>query len=420
MKLTLANHPVTDLRAGDATRLDGTELTVNLNELRRLLLEDTRLESVDIEIVRPGEQSRIGSVFDILEPRAKEPGDGSDFPGILGPLKTAGRGTTHVLRGTAITVLDDAPGPGVGRIVEMSGPAAAECPYAALHHVVLVPHAKPDVVRHLAQNAQRLVSVKAAVYLARTAIGQPPASTDVYELGGPTETGREGLPRIAYIAQIQGRQRPGEVDEQVLYGLNTMGMVPTPLHPNEWMDGAVVIAYWNMAVETYFYQNHPVIQELYQWHHERKITFAGTIVTMAGDDNVDRARNAMFCAELAKWNLGADGAVLTKYGGGAPHTDMGVTAHMCEELGIKTSVQVQDSSADRTLESAMLFNYPDVDAIVAVNGNDIKWPVAQVEHIIAGNPAAAAALRDLKEVTAGAVLGIAGQQGYSRARGFVV
>ncbi len=37
----------------------------------------------------------------------------------------------------------------------------------------------------------------------------------------------------------------------------------------------------------------------------------------------DRTRLA---AELAKWNLAADGVVLTKYGGGAPHADMALTA----------------------------------------------------------------------------------------------
>ncbi|MCH7751349.1 MAG: hypothetical protein IH898_04265 [Planctomycetes bacterium] len=44
-------------------------------QIRRLhceLLEDRRLESVDLEIVCPGDPCRVGYVFDILEPRAKE------------------------------------------------------------------------------------------------------------------------------------------------------------------------------------------------------------------------------------------------------------------------------------------------------------------------------------------------------------
>ena len=106
MRLDLAVHPVSEMRSGAATRLEGSLLQVNVAELRRHLLEDRRLESVDLEMVRPGELCRVGYVFDVLEPRAKDPGSGSDFPGVLGPLSLAGRGTTHVLRGAAVTVVD--------------------------------------------------------------------------------------------------------------------------------------------------------------------------------------------------------------------------------------------------------------------------------------------------------------------------
>ena len=81
MKLTLAIHPITELRAGPKTELDGSSLQVDLEELRRYILEDRRLESVDLEIVSPGEPCRVGYVFDILEPRAKEPGSGQDVRG---------------------------------------------------------------------------------------------------------------------------------------------------------------------------------------------------------------------------------------------------------------------------------------------------------------------------------------------------
>ena len=105
MQLTLAVHPVTDIRFGAATRLYGTALVVDPEELRRLVLEDESLTSVDLEIARPGESCRAGPVFDIIEPRAKEPGSSPDFPGILGPPVTAGMGTTHILEGAAVTVL---------------------------------------------------------------------------------------------------------------------------------------------------------------------------------------------------------------------------------------------------------------------------------------------------------------------------
>src|ERR1044071_2418977 len=103
MALALALHPITNLIFGDKHRLDGNLLTVDVNELRRMVLEDNAFNSVEFEIVRPGESCRAGPIFDIVEPRAKAPGGSPDWPGILGPPHTAGFGTTHVLQGTAVT-----------------------------------------------------------------------------------------------------------------------------------------------------------------------------------------------------------------------------------------------------------------------------------------------------------------------------
>ena len=419
MELTLAIHQITDLRFGDSTHLDGCILVVDRESLTNHLLEDPRLQSVDMDIANPGEACRIGVVFDIIEPRVKEPGAGSDYPGILGPIATAGQGTTHVLRGAAVTLVDEAAPLGNNKIVEMSGPASEESPYSVLHHLAIVPHTDSNLERHTAQNALRLASVKTSVFLAKTALGQMPNATEVFQSDGPTQAGRDGLPRVAYIGQIHSRQRVAEVDEQILYGANTAGMVPVMLHPNEWLDGGVVSGYQNMGVETYFYQNHPVISELYRWHREGKITLVGTIATMAASDNSDRERNCMLASEMAKWNLAADGVVLTKYGGGAPHADMALTARLCEQSGIFTTVQVSDMSRDRQAESALLFNYPEVDAIVYVGGGDTNWDLPAVEKVVAGNPAMTAALEVAQEIPAGGICGVTSQQGISKLRCFI-
>ena len=157
MSLTLAKHPVDGLTAAGSTGLHGSSLHVNLDELRLHLLEDRRLESVDLEIVNPGDSCRAGYVYDILELRAKAPGSGNDFPGILGPISTAGQGTTHVLTGAVVTVLDGGqPGGdhgfvtrrgGMTKILEMSGPASGASPYASKSHLVVTPHAHSEVPR---------------------------------------------------------------------------------------------------------------------------------------------------------------------------------------------------------------------------------------------------------------------------------
>ena len=138
MRLTLAIHPVHAITMGDSTRLDGASLAVDGGELRKIILEDARLGAVDIEIAYSGESCRIGVVADIVEPRAKEPGSGSDFPGVVGPMAVAGSGTTHVLRGAAVTVVDEGTPLQGGKVLEMIGPAGEQSPYSWLQHLVIV------------------------------------------------------------------------------------------------------------------------------------------------------------------------------------------------------------------------------------------------------------------------------------------
>lgn len=419
MRLTLAYHPITDIQYGETTKLEGTVVAVDQAALQTYLLGDQRLQGVDFDIVHPGEKCRFGVVYDILEPRAKNPANGADFPGILGPLESAGQDVTHVLQGAAVSVLDEGASIAGGKIVEMSGDAGAACPYATLHHLIVTPHLRQSLERHSALNALRLASVKTAVYLARAAIEQTPAATEIFDTHGPGQPSRNSTPRIAYIGQIHSRQRVAEVDEQILYGANTTGMLPVLLHPNEWLDGAVVTCNNSRMVETYFYQNHPVITELYRAHQAGTLDFVGTIATTAASDNDDRARNCMLAAQQAKWILNADGVILTKYGGGAPHADMALTAQLCETLGIRTTVQVSDMSKDRRAESALLFNYDEVDAIVYVGGRDTSWSVPYAERTIVGTPDAMAELAAAQQLEAERICGVTGQQGASQLQALV-
>src|SRR4029434_9770544 len=110
----------------------------------------------------------------------------------------------------------------------------------------------------------------------------------------------------------------------MLYGIDTEGMLPTLLHPNEWLDGALVPSYHASigGAETYLYQNHPVILELYRRHRAGEINFVGSVATIASANNFDRERNTRFAANLTKWALRADAAVLTQLVRGGPLADL--------------------------------------------------------------------------------------------------
>ena len=237
MQLALAYHPITEIHFGAQTRLDGTVLVIDPEELRRVVLEDETVENVNFEIVRPGESCRAGPIFDIVQPRAKGTGSSPDFPGILGPPTSAGMGTTHVLEGAAVSVLAErSPGESrsvTGRVLEMSGVAAEATVYSSLQHLVVIPNTRAGLPIHTIDKAYRKAGIKVAVYLGRAGLDQTPESTQTFEPVGPGEAGRAGLPRFAYVGQIFSRQRKPAVDEPILYGANTEGMLPIVLHPDE-------------------------------------------------------------------------------------------------------------------------------------------------------------------------------------------
>jgi len=425
MQLTLAHHPITEIRFSSPTRLDRTTLYVDAEELVPLLLEDKSLANVDFQIVSPGESCRAAPVFDIIEPRAKGPDSSPDFPGVLGPPLTAGMGTTYILQGAAVTVLREASPGGsrtsTGYVLEMSGPPAEGSYYASLHHLIVIPRTRQGLPDYAVLKAYRMLGLKVAVYLARAALDGAPASTQTFEAVGPAERGREGLPRVAYVGQIFSRQRKPHQDEQILYGTNTEGMLPLPLHPDEWIDGAILPTYHRSlgGAETYFVQNHPVIMELYRRHHGRELNFVGTVATISSSDNFDRERNCHATANLVRSTLKAAAAVLTKWGGGVPHADLSETARLLESAGVRTAVMVSDMSRDRRVESALLFNYPEVNAIVYNGGNGTRWMAPRVERVIAPSAELVEALTGPIEIEGVNVVGFANEQGASHLRAMV-
>ena len=164
MPLTLAIHPITEICFGKRLDLEGKRLVVDAAELSRLILEDGAIEAVDFQIARPGESCRAGPIFDIVEPRAKAPGGSPDWPGIIGPPQTAGSGTTHVLSGAAVTALrEESPGDSrgaTGYVLEMSGAAATGSRYAALHHLIVIPHTRGDLPIHSRHKAYRCGAIE--------------------------------------------------------------------------------------------------------------------------------------------------------------------------------------------------------------------------------------------------------------------
>ena len=135
MDLELRNVQVKDVVLGDKNDLKDGVLTVDVEGLKKLILEDPRVTAVKVDLAKPGESCRILPVKDVVEPRYKP--EGEIFPGVFGSeVPEAGSGVTYVLKGCAVVTT----GPIVGfqeGLIDMSGPAAQYTLFSKLNNVVL-------------------------------------------------------------------------------------------------------------------------------------------------------------------------------------------------------------------------------------------------------------------------------------------
>jgi glycine reductase len=419
MRLELRWSRVEALAAAPATRLSGTRLEIDLEGLGTLLAGDPRLARVRIDLAHPGESCRIGRVLDVIAPRAKLDG-GEDFPGALGGLARAGNGRTLALDGVAVVVTDQqARQTGALAVIDMAGPGAEMSAFGRTENVVIAAWPAPDVGPSEYLAAVRLAGLKAAVHLARASRDAEPARAEVFELGSPARVpaALAHLPRVGYVFQIHSHQRPTGIDEGILYGDPIRRMLPTVIHPNEVLDGAVVRGFMGRNATTWAVQNHPVIRALYA-RHGQTLWFAGVVVTVAQATEPERVRSAFLAAGLVAHALGADGVVLTKIGGGAPHVDMAQAAAQCEALGVKTTLIVEDMSTDGSAEGMLLFNFPGMDALVNVGSGQEPLTLPAMERVVAADDLAPT-LRGELRATYGTLCGAIEQVGATRVMALV-
>jgi glycine reductase complex component B subunit alpha and beta len=396
MRLDLQIVKIRGIRFGKITGVDQGILTLNRDEIAKLLAQDTRFERVEIEIANPGERCRILQVVDVIEPRAKlTPGPG-DVLGVAGKHEATGLGKTTVLRGAAVIISDNRDKRGEtisseahGAIIDMSGPGSEVSPFGQTHNVVVLPLPKKGVSATEYQVALKLAGLKTSNYLAKAACKVAPDDIETYDLPALTEItrGMEDLPKVTYIVQIVSLQFEPLPGEPVLLGQQAAGIVPTILHPNQVLDGAITSPFPGLNIQTYHIQNHPIVKALYD-RHGRDLCFAGVIAVVAPNNVFDFDRVANITASLAKGVLGADGAILTKTAGGAPEMAMARTAQRCEQLGIKTTVALMHMGADvkdAKYGGSTIFNMPEVDAIVSMGTPYMELTLPAVERLV-GRP----------------------------------
>jgi len=423
MRLELGIIKIKDVQFGDETTIEDGTLYVNKKELIALTLQDDRLSEADVELARPGEEVRIIPVKDVIEPRVKVNGSGEIFPGLIGKMETVGSGRTNVLRGAALVTVGRIIGPQEG-FIDMAGPLTPYSPFSQINSVVLVLHPADGIAPHAYEEAMRLAGLKAAAYLGKAGKDATPDELDVYELSPVTNT---ALPKVAYVYTLLSE---GLLHDTWFYGADVKKLLPTLIHPNEVMDGAIVSGNCVSACDkhtTYHHLNNPVIKELYR-RHGKDLNFIGVVTANLNVTLADKERSTDYASKLVKL-IGAEGAIISEEGFGNPDTDIIMLCKKTEEYGIKT-VLITDEYAGQDGGSQSLADAtPQADAVISVgNANEMITlpPMKQIigdlqtAEVIAGGFVGSVTAGGGLKVEIQAIMGATCQLGFSKltARGY--
>ncbi len=370
MNLTLELIHIKDIQFGETTQVKDHILEINKEELAAYLHDD-RLQSIQIELARPGESVRIIPVKDVIEPRVKVDDEGNAFPGFLGECEGTGEGRTKVLKGVGVVTTGKIVGFQEG-IIDMAGPAAEHCYYSVLNNVVIVAEKKDGVAPQEHETAIRLAGIKAAKYLASCAKNMDADETEVYQLGKTDKP----LPKVAilFLAMAQGL-----LHDNYIYGVDAKKIHTTLLHPNELMDGALVSGNCVVASNkytTYDHQNNPLVKKLYK-RHGKELEFVGIIFTPSCPGLSDKKRCCTGAINIAR-TLGLDGLLLPEEGGGNPEADLMMLCRNAEKSGIRT-VMIVGAIGE---EEAITDTTPEADAVVNVGSRIEKMLLPKMDKVI--------------------------------------
>ncbi len=367
MRLELGNIFIKDVQFDNETKVENGILYVDKEELIAEISTDENLESVDVELARPGESVRITPVKDVVEPRVKVEGPGGIFPGVLSRVQTVGNGRTHVLKGAAVVTTGKVVAFQEG-IIDMTGPGADYTPFSKLNHVVLVCNPKEGLEKHEMEKALRMAGLKAAMYLGKAGKDVAPDEVVSYESLPLLESVEKypKLPKVVYVLMLQSQ---GLMHDTYVYGVDAKQTLSTLIHPTEIMDGAIVSGNCVSACDkntTYHHLNNPIIEDLFK-KHGKELNFVGVVITNENVYLADKERSSDWAAKLVEY-LGVDGVIVSQEGFGNPDTDLIMNCKKIEQKGIKT-VLVTDEYAGRDGASQSLADADSLANAVVTGGN---------------------------------------------------
>ncbi len=377
MELALGTFPVEAVAFGSSPGWCNGTLIIDPVRVRALVLQDPRIPSVSVDLVEPGEATRIIHVRDVIEPRVKVTGPGHVYPGICGhPPETVGEGETFRYLGFGVLICAE-PSPHIRRqvsaatdnLIDMSGPGAVTV-YNTLRYLVLTIDTDAGLEATGWNDALRGAGHRVADDLANLLRGLTPPDRQHFAIA-PTDA---QLPRVVHVHTLNASPVPGIGTG--IYGYAQRAL-PILLHPNEILDGAIagdaVVNYPGKC--TWLQVNNPVLPRLYA-RHGKDIRWLGCVIARTRWGALrEKQLSAYQTVKLAQM-LDAQGALVTWNHGGNDIIEVMLTIQGLERAGIKTVflsiesdikvVRMTSELAETgTDEPPLLFSVPEADAIVS-------------------------------------------------------
>lgn len=387
LRLEVGKIYVKDVQFGDSTKVENGVLYVNKEELLSVVGGDERIKSIDFDIARPGDETRIIPVKDVIEPRVKVEGKGGIFPGFIAKVDMVGSGRTHVLKGAAVVTTGSVVGFQEG-IIDMSGEGAKYTPFSKTNNLVITCEKVDGIKQHEHEEALRMIGFKAATYLGEAGRNLTPDDVKVYETLPLLDQVNQypDLPKVIYVYMLQTQ---GLLHDTYVYGVDAKKIIPTFLYPTEVFDGAVVSGNCVSACDknpSYVHMNHPVIEDLYE-RHGKDYNFLGCVITNENVYLADKERSSNMTAKLVQF-LGADAVIISEEGFGNPDADLVMNCNKITDLGIKTVLITDEYAGQDGASQSLADSTPKGDAVVT-GGNANEVVILPAMKKVIGHPEAA-------------------------------
>lgn len=387
MKLELRKIPINDICFGDETKVDNASLVLNKEEIIEELKKVPNVKDIKIDLAKPGEKTRIIPVKDVIQPRCTIKGN-AGFAGVTSDVAQLGDGIVNILDGAAIVTIGDIVGFQEG-VIDMWGEGAKWTPFSKTNNIVVDISVVEDLDPHEHEEACRVVGLRASEIIGLAGKEVETKDVEIFEMGeNDVETEKyPDLPKVVYVEMLISQ---GLLHASYIYGVDSAHILPTVLHPNEELDGAVISGNCVAAcdkITTYQHQNNAVIKELYKLHG-KEINFLGVVLVPEKTTLDGKFVSCDYTAKLCKM-LGADGVIISEEGYGNPDSDLVMICSRVEKQGIKSVLITDECSGWDGMSQPLTDVAKEAVAVVSTGNVSHVVELGKADRIL-GDPEAVA------------------------------